>query len=166
MPLAASTPKRKDKMSVNNDNNNNNSNVVPVNNAITSSSSSSVGFATGRRSYSRDGKFQCDVCYRRLGTLLSLEAHRDSFHTPVACQVCPDKPVLNGRSAFKRHTNREHPEEAEAALGGPGGEALQMYVCEHCGKGLTKRASLQAHLRSFHKPRKCKYCDKMVRELS
>ncbi len=147
-----------------------------------------TGFSNSKRSYTADGKFRCDVCYRGLGSIVSLEAHRESFHLPTPCDVCRSQGggavLLPGRAAWRRHMGREHPaelaeiNEAEAEkrrsrMEGRGVEwdgvsaasassSADVFVCQHCGKGLSKHASLQAHMRSFHKPRPCQYCDAMV----
>ncbi len=56
---------------------------------------------------------------------------------------------------------REHPRELEV-YDLERKKSDEVFVCQYCGKGLTKKASLNAHLKSFHHPKKCPYCDEMV----
>lgn len=123
---------------------------------------SRLGTRRRKKVYARSGPYQCQDCSRSLGSQTSLDCHRESYHTKMECRLCPSL-TFEGKAFLKRHMKKVHCGGPPSSVQGPAGTSGQeIFVCNQCGKELTKHSSLQSHLRSFHEPKPCPYCDEMV----
>ena len=104
--------------------------------------------------------YQCEICGKEgFINAVTLQNHVRTKHSadrPFSCEYCTSKYAtamsLSGHRARKHGVNSK-------------GEVVpkKMYPCDHCGKLLTSKMKLQAHIEVIHEGRrdyKCRFCDK------
>jgi len=104
--------------------------------------------------------YQCEICGKEgFINAVTLQNHVRTKHSvdrPFSCEYCPAKyPTAMSLSG---HRSRKHGVNSK-------GEVVpkKLFPCDVCGKLLTSRMKLQAHVEVIHEGRrdfKCRFCDK------
>ncbi|XP_073812582.1 uncharacterized protein isoform X25 [Musca autumnalis] len=98
--------------------------------------------------------FQCEKCSKTFSSKASFEHHMVAKHVPreefkFECPECKKK--FRNRRYYREHVREHHnPDQKD-------------YICEICGKVLSKAKALYIHNRKVHMPKKrsqCTYCGK------
>jgi len=104
--------------------------------------------------------YQCEICGKEgFINAVTLQNHVRTKHSvdrPFNCEYCPAKYAT--AMSLSGHRSRKHGVNSK-------GEVVpkKMFPCDHCGKLLTSKMKLQAHIEVIHEGRrdfKCRYCDK------
>lgn len=104
--------------------------------------------------------YQCEICGKEgFINAVTLQNHVRTKHSvdrPFNCEYCPAKYAT--AMSLSGHRSRKHGVNSR-------GEVVpkKMFPCDHCGKLLTSKMKLQAHIEVIHEGRrdyKCRFCDK------
>ena len=104
--------------------------------------------------------YQCEICGKEgFINAVTLQNHVRTKHSadrPFTCEYCPSKYAT--AMSLSGHRSRKHGVNSR-------GEVVpkKMFPCDHCGKLLTSKMKLQAHIEVIHEGRrdfKCRFCDK------
>ena len=104
--------------------------------------------------------YQCEICGKEgFINAVTLQNHVRTKHSadrPFSCEYCPSKYAT--AMSLSGHRSRKHGVNSR-------GEVVpkKMFPCDHCGKLLTSKMKLQAHIEVIHEGRrdfKCRFCDK------